>query len=102
MRKFTDYYRLREAEDISGSISLPHEDSEQEAIKIAWKRYKNQVISFLEDLDDPEITEALKKIKDDGTNKGAEKIRDLDDENDAVMVPKADGSPGLDDEGGGM
>lgn len=100
MRKFQDYIKFREAEDIAGSIFLSAKEGNQEALSLAWKRYKHQVISFLKSLNDPEIDEALEKNNDDGENDKDKQKRGLDDNAD-VVVPKADGSPGMEDEGGG-
>jgi hypothetical protein len=96
-RNFGDYIKFRESDSFSGVKRHFPGEGEYEPIKLAWKRYRTRVIDFLHELDDPEIEEAIKSIDDEGLNKS---YSDKDSDNDdAVIVPKADGSPGMEDGG---
>ena len=115
MRKFDDYIKFREGgsatevgNNVVGSASLSPQEEGQlsalfEAIKVAWNRYRVRTADFLHQLNDQDIEAALKKIEDEGVNDLSRATRKTGDSNDddAVVVPKSDGNPGLDDDGGG-
>ncbi len=96
IRKFEDYIKLRESEGFAEKGFAFKGEEEYEPIRLAWKRYRARVIDFLHELDDPEIEDALKKIDDEGMNKSHIR-KGLDGDEDAVVVPKADGNPGMED-----
>ena len=50
IRKFGDYIKFRESEGSADAGFAFHSEDEHEPIKIAWKRYRAQVIDFLHGL----------------------------------------------------
>ena len=76
--------------------------------KLAWERYRSQMESFFADLaeEDEEIKSQFEKLGDHlsilpRSTKKAAGMSDADEDNDVVRAA-ADGSPGLEDGGGGQ
>jgi hypothetical protein len=72
-------------------------------LRIACTKYKQCTKQFLRELNDSEIDKALGKMDDDSNDDSLSPMkrseRDKHKEDDMVMIPKADGNPGI--EGGG-
>jgi hypothetical protein len=95
MKRFIEFIDDRE------KTGLPElsDDTIYRICKVAWRKYKKLTEEFIEQLaeKDPEIKSIIDELKN---GDGPVSQDDLYKNKDEVVPPEADGSPGMNDEGG--
>jgi len=119
MKSFTKWYSQKIVETFpsgndnpafgNAEAPVPKQDPDsalQDAIRLAWERYKTDTLAFFKKLaaQDPDIKSKIHHLDDCNSHmdKSVKSSAGIDDpDSDEMVPPSADGAQGLEDGGGG-